>query len=87
MGWIESHGFETLVAFAMFSTVTSVMPPLPLNQGWWITWLYNVVQIFGANAGKLAQQNSDMQAVTKFRLTSMTEGTSKSAPSVTGPNT
>ncbi len=55
MHWAESHGFELLVAAFIFSMVTSVMPPLPAGQGFWSTWLYNIIQIFGANLGNLVK--------------------------------
>ncbi len=55
MHWAESHGFELLVAAFIFSMVTSVMPPLPAGQGFWSTWLYNVVQVFGANLNNLVK--------------------------------
>lgn len=55
MHWIEAHGFECLVAAFLFSGATSVMPPLPMGQGWWATWFYNILQLFGANLGNLVK--------------------------------
>jgi glycerol uptake facilitator-like aquaporin len=37
--------------------ITSVMPPMPMNLNWWATWLYNVAQLTGANAGSLVSHS------------------------------
>jgi hypothetical protein len=53
--WVEHHGFECLLACFLFALITSVMPPLPIGKGWWVTWIYNIVQLAGANAGNLVK--------------------------------
>lgn len=55
--WVEHHGFECLIAAYIFSVETSLMPPLPIGKGWWLTWLYNSLQVFGANAGSLVKHS------------------------------
>lgn len=55
MNWIEHHGFECLIVCFFFALVTSVMPPLPVGKGFWITWGYKIIQLAGANAGNLVK--------------------------------
>lgn len=64
MKWIEVHGIECLIIAYIFSLCASVMPPMPPSSDrqfswryWWATWLYNVVQVFGANLGNLVKHS------------------------------
>ena len=76
--WIESHGFEMLIFAFMFSGVTSVMPPLPVGQGWWTTWFYNIFQLFGANLGNLVKHTpagAQLDAMTQKKVETLPDGT------------
>jgi hypothetical protein len=53
MYWINHHGVEALIIAAVYSMITSCMPPLPKNSGWWSTWFYSVVKFSGANIGDI----------------------------------
>jgi hypothetical protein len=72
--WVETHGFECLAIGFLFSMLTSVMPPLPPKQGWWITWSYNVLKIIGANLGQLASRDPRLSALTKTEIKTDSDG-------------
>ncbi len=77
-GWIETHGFECLVFAFVFSGITSVMPPLPVGQGWWSTWFYNIFQLFGANLGNLVKHTpagAQLDAMTQKKVETLPDGT------------
>ena len=57
MTWINSHGVECIIIAYVFSMITSVMPPMPMYLNWWGTWLYNIAQLLGANAGNLVSHS------------------------------
>lgn len=76
-GWIETHGFECLVFAFVFSGITSVMPPLPVGQGWWSTWFYNIFQLFGANLGNLVKHTpagAQLDAMTSRKVETAPDG-------------
>ncbi|MDE3106397.1 MAG: hypothetical protein KGK08_14600 [Acidobacteriota bacterium] len=37
----------------LFSSATSIMPPLPKDAGWWMTWAYGVAQLVGGNINRV----------------------------------
>lgn len=54
-GWIDHHGFVTLLACFIFATVMSSAPKdTPKTWGFWRTWWFNAFQALGANAGNYA---------------------------------
>jgi hypothetical protein len=55
--WINTHGLILLIVMYGFSLATSVMPQIPTGKGFWTTWSWNVLQVFGANAGNLVKHS------------------------------
>lgn len=60
MHWAETHGLELLVIAWFYSMITSdnVMPALPMDQkNFWLTWLYNIIKVTGANLGNIVSKS------------------------------
>lgn len=49
LSWVETHGFECLLVCFAWALITSVMPAMTCPR-FWVTWLYNIVKVSGANA-------------------------------------
>ena len=84
MSWVETHGLECLVIAYIFSSCTSVMPPMPVNLNWWATWLYNITQLLGANAGNLVKASpAGQQLETKLGVSQTKTLTATTSTEVT----
>jgi hypothetical protein len=74
----------------LLAAFISVMPPLPANSGWWITFAYRCAQIFGASldkAGHAAAQTTAFRQVEQTIKTSDASGLVKTATAKTTEQT
>lgn len=54
--WVETHGFECLVAYFGFACLVSALPALPANSGFWATLCYNLMHVFASNLKPMMQK-------------------------------
>ncbi len=53
--WVEHHGGEAIAICWIFSSVISVMPPLPEGSGFFRTWIYRILQMISGSLDKLVR--------------------------------
>lgn len=51
--WVESHGFESLIMFYVFSAITGGMPTPSDTAGIAYRWVFSTFSILNANLARL----------------------------------
>ncbi len=49
MHYVETHGFEILIAYFAFASIVSSMPPLPAGSSYWANWAYGLLHAFASD--------------------------------------
>ncbi len=49
MHYVETHGFEILIAYFAFASIVSSMPPLPSGSSYWANWAYGLLHAFASD--------------------------------------
>jgi hypothetical protein len=69
-----------LAAGWLVAAIISVMPPLPPNCNYFVRWLYNIAQVFGASldkVGHIAAQSTAFKQVASSLETTAADGSKK----------
>ena len=62
--WINLHGLVIALGGWLGACIISCAPPKPSNLGFFSTWAWNIMQVFGASLDKVTRANPELASLT-----------------------